>query len=100
MSGDHDIPLLEFVYSLRAEVERHYVHPACARIIHEWLTLMFRAAAEGDAHEVKRLTKMVQRKVRDERLWHIKKLLTFSKHHPASISGCMSSWECANADGS
>jgi hypothetical protein len=69
MSGDHDISLLEFVYALRGEVEPFYER--------------IQAAGEGNASEVKRLAANVQWKLRDERLWHIKKLLTFRyKHHP------------------
>jgi hypothetical protein len=42
MSGDFDIPLAEYVYSLRAEVE--HFHEG-AQIIDQWLAEMFTAAA-------------------------------------------------------
>jgi len=44
---------------------------------------MFRAAEEGDAIEVARLTKMVREKLKLERLWCIENWLTCSyEHHP------------------
>jgi hypothetical protein len=47
MSGDFDIPLAEYVYSLRAEVEHFHerIHPGGAQIIDQCLAEMFTAAA-------------------------------------------------------
>jgi hypothetical protein len=49
MSGDFDIPLAEYVYSLRAEVEHFHerIHPGGAQIIDQWLAEMFTAARRG-----------------------------------------------------
>jgi hypothetical protein len=74
MSGDHDISLQEFVYTFRAEVEPFYerIHPSGANIIHEYMSDMFEAAADGNAVEVKRLVGNVNRKLRWERLWRVR----------------------------
>jgi len=52
MSGDYDIPLLEYAHAVRAEAERRG-SMAC-----EWPAL-FAAALAGNAAEVKRLTAVV-----------------------------------------
>lgn len=51
MSGDYDIPLLEYAHAVRAEAERRGL--AC-----EWPAL-FAAALAGNALEVRRLTAVV-----------------------------------------
>ena len=91
MSGDHDIPLLEFVHAFRAEVEPFYgrIHPSGACIVREYLEEMFEAAAEGDAAEVKRLVALAQYKLRSERLWRIECWLSsnsWRRPHPRIAS--------------
>jgi hypothetical protein len=67
MSGDHDIPLLEFAHAMRAEVESLYIHPCGATTIHPYISDLFEAAASNDAHEVKRLVELIRSKIEFER---------------------------------
>jgi hypothetical protein len=69
MASDHDIPLLDFVHAVRAEVERYVHHPHGREVIHEWMTEMHRAGDIGDAAAVARLTKQVRSQIRLERLF-------------------------------
>jgi hypothetical protein len=81
--SDHGLALVDFASALRADVERHHIHPVGASRCHELLTEMFEAAAGGDSHEVKRLARLVQRRVKLERLWRIESWLTaYHDRHP------------------
>ena len=77
------ISLAEFVYAVKAEAARHVHHPAGRQVIREWIEKMFQAASTNNGAEVARLTKLVRRRVRMERLGRLEDWLVFrSKHHP------------------
>jgi len=82
--GDVEISLLEFALALRDKVapKLDRIHPSGANCIHCWLADMLDAAHEGEAREIKRLAGLVQHKLRDERLWHIRKQLDGRRYHP------------------
>jgi hypothetical protein len=72
------VSLLDFARDFHSGVERHwqYVSP-------DSVSFMFTAAEEGDGAEVYRLVRAIESQIRQERLWGIKKWLTFRyKHHP------------------
>ncbi|MBK5199443.1 MAG: hypothetical protein JJE37_14375 [Methyloceanibacter sp.] len=68
MSGDYDIPLLEFVYTLQAEVSQQSegLHPIARTNIHIHMSRMRDASCRDDCGEVNRLTTLVRGVIESE----------------------------------